>query len=187
LVGTVDSLTAHLLVAGPTLIDPNFARTVVLIAAHSEEGAMGVILNRPTETTVAEAASELADVVEAAEDELVYAGGPVQPQGVVVLAEFEDPEEAAALVLDDIGFLAADRDGIAPPSGTRRARVFAGHSGWGPGQLEAELERDDWIVEPVTREDIFEVDPAALWAAVLERKGGQFALVARMPLDPSMN
>lgn len=182
----MDSLAAHLLIAGPTLIDPNFARTVVLIAAHSEEGAMGVVLNRPSETAVTEAAPELDELVED-DEEPVFAGGPVQPEGVIVLAEFEEPAEAAALVLGDIGFLAAGEETVAPPGGTRRARVFAGHAGWGPGQLESELERDDWIVEPAETEDLFAPAPAGLWGAVLERKGGPYALLARMPLDPSMN
>lgn len=182
----MNSLAAHLLIAGPTLIDPNFARTVVLIAAHSEEGAMGVVLNRPSDTAVTEAAPELDELVDD-DGEPVFAGGPVQPEGVIVLAEFEDPAQAAALVLGDIGFLAAGDETVAPPGGTRRARVFAGHAGWGPGQLESELERDDWIVEPAETEDLFAPEPAGLWGTVLERKGGRYALLARMPLDPSMN
>ena len=66
-------------------------------------------------------------------------------------------------------------------------RVFAGLAGWGPGQLESELERDDWIVEPAIAEDVFTADADGLWSTVLERKGGQYALVARMPPDPSVN
>ncbi len=104
-----------------------------------------------------------------------------------MLAEFEEPAHAAALVLGDIGFLAAGEETVAPPGGTRRARVFAGHAGWGPGQLELELERDDWIVEPAVTEDLFASEPTGLWGSVLERKGGRYALLARMPLDPSMN
>jgi putative transcriptional regulator len=67
------------------------------------------------------------------------------------------------------------------------SRVFAGYAGWGPGQLDGELERDDWIVEPAQVADVFSEEPEALWGAVLERKGGQYALVARMPDDPSQN
>jgi putative transcriptional regulator len=83
------------------------------------------------------------------------------------------------------------RDHSAPGSSvktsSRRARVFAGHSGWGPGQLEAEMEREDWIVAPLRREDVFTEEPGALWSRVLQRKGGEFALMARMPYDPSVN
>lgn len=181
----MESLRGQLLVAGPDLLDPNFRRTVVLISEHGEEGAMGVVLNRRSEHPVAEAVPDLADLVEPGER--VHIGGPVQPTGVVVLAEFDDTSAAAAVVLDDVGFLSAEADMEALEEVTRRVRVFAGISGWGPGQLESELERDDWIVEPARREDLFGDDPEGLWSRVLERKGGRYALVARMPLDPSMN
>jgi putative transcriptional regulator len=180
----VDSLRGQLLIAGPTLVDPNFSRTVVLVLEHSEEGAMGLVLNRPVEPTVGEAAPELADVVD--DDEHLFSGGPVQPSGVIVLAEFTDPDDAAMLVVDGVGPLAASADLHTVSVVDGRARAFAGHAGWGPGQLEAELERDDWIVEPATPDDVFE-DADGLWSAVLERKGGQYALVARMPPDPSLN
>ena len=71
--------------------------------------------------------------------------------------------------------------------GAGRIRVFAGYAGWGPGQLDDELEREDWIVDPAQATDVFSEDPEALWGSVLERKGGQYALVARMPEDPSLN
>jgi putative transcriptional regulator len=181
----VESLRGKLLIAGPDLLDPNFHRTVVLIADHGDEGAMGVVLNRRSEHTVDEAVPDLGELVDP--DEHVHVGGPVQPTGVVVLAEFDDPSEAATTVLGDVGFVAAGSDVDGLPAITRRARVFAGHAGWGPGQLEAELERDDWIVEAADREDLFCADPDHLWSRVLERKGGSYALVARMPPDPSMN
>jgi putative transcriptional regulator len=181
----MDSLRGQLLIASPTLTDPNFDRTVVLIAEHGEEGAMGVVLNRVSELDVEEAAPALAGLVEPGA--AVHAGGPVQPTAVVIVAEFEEPERAAAIVLDRIGFVAADSDFDSLPAEVRRVRVFAGLAGWGPGQLEAELERDDWIVEPAAPEDVFAADPDSLWSTVLERKGGQYALVARMPPDPSLN
>jgi putative transcriptional regulator len=68
-----------------------------------------------------------------------------------------------------------------------KARAFAGHSGWGPGQLDAELEQGGWILEPATTQDAFSAEPQELWSQVLSRKGGSYALVARMPADPSMN
>jgi len=111
----------------------------------------------------------------------------VEPAAVVVLAEFEDPFEAAALVLEDVGFVSADVvDGEELPE-VRRARVFAGYAGWGPGQLEAELEEPSWILEPALPEDVFAAEPETLWSGVLRRKGGQFALLATMPPDPSVN
>jgi putative transcriptional regulator len=176
----MNSLKGQLLLAGAGLHDPNFRRTVVLIADHSDEGAMGVVLNRPAEVSVAEAAPELSVLVEP--DEPVFVGGPVEPQSVLVLAEFEDPDESPSLVLADIGFLPAETD-MAPE--TRRARVFAGYAGWSPGQLEAELEEDSWILEPAHPDDVFA--EADLWAEVLRRKGGQFAVLALMPPDLSLN
>jgi putative transcriptional regulator len=94
---------------------------------------------------------------------------------------------AALVVLHDIGFMPADSDLDDFADMARRARVFAGYAGWGPGQLEEELEREDWILEEAERDEVFTADPDALWRAVLERKGGQYALVARMPDDPSLN
>jgi putative transcriptional regulator len=181
----MSSLRGQLLVASPALHDPNFARTVVLIAEHDENGAMGIVLNRAAELPVADAAPVLSDIVEPGA--LVHEGGPVQPTSVVILAQFEDPEQAAVPVLSDVGFVAGDTDFDALADELLRARVFAGLAGWGPGQLEAELERDDWILEPARPDDVFTDEPDALWSAVLDRKGGSFALVARMPDDPSLN
>src|SRR4051795_4322949 len=179
------SLQGKLLVASPALSDPNFARAVIAIANHDEDGALGIVLNRPSETEVVEAVPELDGVVH--DDEIVYVGGPVQPASIVVLAEFEDPAEAAFLVVGGIGLVSdrtgLDRLGVA----TARRRVYAGYTGWGPGQLEAELEREDWIVEPAQPQDVFAAEPAELWGSVLQRKGGQFRLLARMPVDPSVN
>jgi putative transcriptional regulator len=181
----MDSLRGKLLVASPSLLDPNFRRTVVLIAEHGEDGAMGVILNRASELEVDDAAPSLAELAEPGAR--VHAGGPVQPTAVVLMAEFDDPAAAATLVVDDVGFVAAETDFDSLGSAVRRLRVFAGLAGWAPGQLEAELERRDWIVETARPDDVFHEDVDALWSTVLERKGGQFALVARMPDDPSMN
>jgi putative transcriptional regulator len=180
----VESLRGHLLIAGPGLVDPNFRRTVVLVGEHSDEGALGVILNRASEATVDEAVPELALLVDGLG--LVHVGGPVQPSAIVVLADFEEPDRAGSLVVDSIGFLPAEVDpdelGV-----LRRARVFAGYAGWGPGQLDAELEDGSWIVEPAVPDDVFTVVPEELWGDVLRRKGGPFEVLASMPLDPSLN
>jgi putative transcriptional regulator len=181
-----ESLRGKLLIAGPTLLDPNFARTVVLIAEHTEEGAMGIVLNRPAETLVDEAVPDLAWM--ATDDERVWVGGPVAETAVIVLAEWERPELAGALVEEDLGFVGAEADEPAQLDGAiRRARVFAGHAGWGPGQLESELAEESWIVEAPRREEIFTDDAEHLWSAVLRRMGNAFALLATMPPDPRMN
>lgn len=178
-------LTGQLLLASPALIDPNFRRTVVLVGVHNDDGAMGVILNRPSETTVAEAVPQLEAVVDS--EEPVYVGGPVQPSSVVLLAEFLDPTPAALLVLGRIGFPSGgtDVDGLA--DSTERRRVFAGYAGWSGGQLDEELDQGDWIAHPAVPDDVFTESPGQLWARVLQRKGGSYALLARMPVDPSVN
>lgn len=180
----MESLKGHLLIAGPGLVDPNFWRAVVLVGEHSEEGALGVVLNRSSETSVTEAVPELALLAE--DIGAVHVGGPVQQSAVVVLADFVDASDAESLVLDTIGFLPSEVDPIALGE-LRRARVYVGYSGWGPGQLDEELEGGSWIVEPALAEDVFTSDPDGLWSAVLRRKGGPFAVLASMPPDPSRN
>jgi putative transcriptional regulator len=181
-----DSLRGKLLIAGPTLLDPNFARTVVLIAEHTDDGAMGLVLNRPAETLIDEAVPDLAWM--ATDDDRVWVGGPVAETAVIVLAEWDRPELAGALVDGDLGFVGAEADQPAQLDGAiRRARVFAGHAGWGPGQLESELAEEAWIVEPPLRDEVFTDDPDGLWSAVLRRKGSRFALLSTMPPDPSVN
>jgi putative transcriptional regulator len=171
-----NSLRGQLLIASPSLYD-YFRRAVVLVLEHDDEGAMGVILNRVSETTVAEAVPDLAEV--AGDDELVRVGGPVAPQAVVALAEFEDPPTEP--VLGAVGLI--DPDDLSAE--VARTRVFAGYAGWAPGQLDGELDQEAWIVEPARPEDLFH--DGDLWPVALQRKGGGFSLLATMPADPSLN
>ncbi len=178
----MESVRGQLLIAGPTLLDANFWRTVVLVVEHTEEGALGLVLNRPSETTVSDAV-ELGEALDG--DDLLYIGGPVQPAAVVVLARFEDPADVMLVAFDDVGVLGGGEE---PEAGdVIEARAFVGHAGWGEGQLDSELERGDWILERATRDDVFTDSPRELWSSVLTRKGGSYALVARMPPDPSWN
>lgn len=180
----MESLRGQLLIAGPDLWDPNFRRTVLFIGHHDEEGAVGVILNRAADVTVAEAVPPLGSLVPA--DEMLFIGGPVQPQAAVVVADFEDPSVASILALETIGFLPPET-GPDVEAAIRRARVFAGYAGWGPGQLEAEMAEDSWIVEPARPSDVFAPDPSRLWEDVLKRKGFAFHLLRLMPFDPTAN
>ncbi|MFB3737817.1 MAG: YqgE/AlgH family protein [Candidatus Velamenicoccus archaeovorus] len=180
----MESLRGQLLIAGAGLWDPNFRRSVVLVGHHDEGGAVGVVLNRATEVAVDVAVPPLADLVEPGER--LFIGGPVQPQSAVVVADFERPEQIDVLALDTIGFL-PEEVGPDQVGGIRRARVYAGYAGWGPGQLEAELEEDSWIVEPARPEDVFTPEPEHLWSDVLRRKGPAFDLLRLMPEDPSTN
>lgn len=180
-----ESLSGQLLLASPALEDPNFKRAVVLIGVHSEEGAMGVVLNRPSVVTVAEAVPALEQAVDGLEP--VYVGGPVQPTSIVFVAEFLDPSPAGLLVLGRIGFPQPDADIEELTEATQRRRVFAGYAGWGEGQLDAEIDNGDWIAQAALPDDVFTEVLEELWSAVLMRKGGGYALLARMPLDPSVN
>ena len=179
------SLRGKLLIATPSLTDPNFWRAVVLVAEHSEEGAMGLVLNRPLEVLVADAVEPLTALVDV--DDSVYQGGPVEPQAVLALAEFADPADAVSLAFDEIGFVSSDPDVEALQSTVRRARVFAGYAGWSAGQLEEELAEDAWIVEPAQPADVFAEDASELWSSVLRRRGALGMMLAMMPADPSVN
>jgi putative transcriptional regulator len=157
----------------------------VLVTEHNEEGAAGLVLNRRSETAVAEAVPDLVPLVP--DEELVYLGGPVEQSAVLVLARFDDPEAAAMLVVGDVGFVPGDGDFGLLAGTTRNARVFAGYAGWGPGQLEVELEEESWIVEAVDGFDLFAEAEIDLWSSVLRDKGGVYRVVALMPDDPSQN
>lgn len=178
------SLRGHLLIAGASLWDPNFRRSVVLIGHHDEEGAVGVILNDAANVAVTDSIPPLGSLVPP--NEPLFIGGPVSPQAAVVIADFEDPSVAEILALDTIGFLPPET-GPEVGRGIRRARVFAGYAGWGPGQLEAEMAQDSWIVEPARPDDVFTPDPSRLWEDVLKRKGSRYDLLRSMPLDPTQN
>lgn len=179
------SLRGQLLVSGPSLVDPNFRHTVVLLGEHGDEGAMGIVLNRRSEVAVGDAVPPLAALV--GRNELVYLGGPVQPEAIVVLADFAEPRRAGELVLGSVGFLPGELDGAAALGDLHAVRVFAGYAGWGRGQLEAELEEGSWLVFRARTSDVFTERPAELWRDVLRREGGKYTLLASLPADPRVN
>ncbi len=173
-----DSLRGQLLIAAPQLSD-YFRRTVVLVVEHTDEGAMGVVLNRPTETAVAEAVPALAELAEP--DDVIHAGGPVAPDAVIALGDFEEPDQAGTPVAGSLGLVDPERRtprcggcacSPAMPGGRRASSTGAG------GQ-------EAWIVGPVGDDDPFTDDD--LWPDALQRKGGAYALLATMPVDPSLN
>lgn len=173
-----------LLIASGSLMDPNFRRTVVVITEHSDLGAVGLVLNRPAPVTVAEATPDLASLVEPGSP--IFVGGPVQQEAAIVLADFESFNDFGRIVVGSIGLLAT-YNGEGDDPAIKRARVFAGYAGWGPGQLESEADEDAWIIEDAFPEDIFTDEPTKLWSAVLARKGGSYRLLSLMPEDPSNN
>jgi putative transcriptional regulator len=184
MIGAVGSLTGHLLLSNASLFDPNFRRTVVLVGHHDEEGAVGVVLNRPFDVTVGDVVPPLAALVPPGEP--LFHGGPVQPEAAVVVADFADPSKAGVIAFGTIGFLAEEVD-VGESGVVRRARVYAGYSGWGPGQLESELAEDAWLVTAARPEDVFLDDPDLLWDQVLARLGRGYAFMRTMPFDPSSN
>src|SRR3982074_2389919 len=180
----METLRGSLLLAAGGLFAPTFRRTVVLIAEHGEEGALGLVLNRPAKIRVQDAAPVLSGLVEP--EAPLFVGGPVQPEAVLVLAEFPAPVRADRPVGGTVGFADPDLD-PALVQGIVRARVFAGYSGWGPGQLEGEMGESAWIVEPALPGDGLTSEPEPLWMAVLRRKGGEYRMLSLMPDDPSSN
>lgn len=178
------TMKGQLLISAGGLYDPNFRHTVVLIGEHDSRGAVGVVLNRPSEIRVADAVPPLGELVGPAD--VIHEGGPVEPRQPVLLAELRRPDLVDVLAFGAVGFLTGDVD-PALRENLVRARVFAGHAGWGAGQLEAEMDEGAWILEPATAADVFTNDPGTLWRRVLERKGPPYDRIARIPFDPSTN
>lgn len=181
------SLKGRLLVATPSLGDPNFERTVVLLLEHGDGGALGLVLNRPSDLDVAGPLPDWARAV--ADPAVVFVGGPVAPNAALCLARLAPGghTEAFQPVLGAVGTmdLDADPDEVLPR--LDRIRVFAGYAGWGPGQLEGEIEAGGWFVIDAEPADALSPDPEALWAAVLRRQRGSLALFAGYPPDPTAN
>ena len=180
----MDTLKGKLLLAGGALFDDNFRQTVVLIGGHDEDGAFGLVLNRPLDVTVGASLPPLVALTGA--DARLFRGGPVAMDAPVLLVRLSDPTGLDVPILGSTGLLTGDLTSDVQ-SHVVDARVFIGHAGWGAGQLEAELEAGAWIVEPATEDDVFTREPESLWRRVLERKGPDFARLARVPFDPSLN
>jgi putative transcriptional regulator len=183
----VTSMAGQLLVATPMLADPNFARAVVLLLDHGDDGALGVVVNRPTEIPVSEVLPDWQPVVSS--PGVFFQGGPVSLDGALgLVAPVGDglPPGARSvpggLALVDLD---TPTDQVTPQiSG---ARIFAGYAGWGAEQLEKEIEEGAWYVVDALPVDPFRADAADLWRLVLRRQRGPLALVSTFPADPSLN
>jgi putative transcriptional regulator len=184
---TDDLLKGRLLVATPNLGDPNFERTVVLVLEHGHEGALGVVLNRPSDLDLAEPLPEWARA--AAHPPVVFIGGPVAPSAAVCLARVANGGGASGWepLMGPLGTLDLDSDPDEAIPRLDEIRVFAGYAGWGPGQLESEIEAGGWFVVDAEATDPLSPAPENLWAAVLRRQRGTLALFAAFPSDPTMN
>lgn len=184
--GAPENRRGRLLVASPALQDPNFQRAVVLMLEHSTEGALGLVLNHPTTLLARDALpGPLAEAMSLGEH--IHRGGPVQPEAVIVLAEFDRPEMAASIAFADVGVVDPDAESDGLDAGVRSLRAFGGYAGWSGGQLEQEIAEEAWIDAEPESADVFTAEAEGLWARVLERKGGAWRIIARMPDDPSQN
>ena len=179
----VESLAGKLLISSPSLVDPNFRRTVVLMTHHDEEGAVGLVLSRPSELRIAEAVPDLDDLPCA--DEVVYVGGPVQPEAVVVLVELDEPHEEAQPIVGRVAYMPPGVEtwealGLARPGVRRLLRLGPGPARGGArgAGVDRRAARSRATSSPPTRMSS---------GAVLQRKGGLYSLIASMPYDPSLN
>jgi putative transcriptional regulator len=180
----------RLLVANPLLPDPNFDRTVVLLLAHSDEGALGVVLNRPSEMLVGSPLPGWASL--AADPPVVFLGGPVSHESVICLANSSGhPSSTSAegwqAVTETVGTLDLSLDPDAVSTRFRQLRVFAGYAGWAPGQLESEMDAGAWWVVQAEPGDVFSDAPERLWTRVLRRQPNSLAMVSYFPANVASN
>ncbi len=182
----------QLLVATPALVDPNFDHTVVLLLDYDEDGALGVVLNRPSPVPVGEILSDWSEV--AGEPGVLFHGGPVSTDSALAVARLAAPggepdEEPVGWrrLFDDTGIVDLDAPTELVAPAVTGLRIFAGYAGWSSEQLDAEIEEGSWYVVPSTPADVFDGDPAGLWMRVLRRQPGELAWVSTRPVDPTFN
>jgi putative transcriptional regulator len=183
----VTGTTGRLLVAEPMLGDPNFDRTVVLMVQHTADGALGLVLNRPTDVAVADALPEWGSV--ATDPGVLHLGGPVEEHSGWCLARAREPDglDGFVPVVGDLGLVDLELDPADVAASFHAVRLYAGYSGWGPGQLEHEIASDTWFVADAEPADPFLPEGPGLWKRILARQGGPIARLALFPPDPSLN
>ena len=184
-------IKVQFLIAGKQMRDPNFYRSVVLMVEHGESGSMGLVVNRPSNGSGARALSEHFDLPES--DQLVYVGGPVEPAALFVLHSAGEFEAEASDVVPGI-FVGSSPDvfervieQVVGGSDDLEFRVFAGCAGWGPGQLEGELEHGDWHILPAVAPEILPGDPYTLWDELVERIHKTNRTIPPTPGNPEWN
>jgi len=185
---SVDRLTGRLLVATPTLEDPNFRRTVVLMLDHGEDGALGIVVNRPLEVDVSAVLPAWQPYT--TNPGRLFQGGPVQLDSalglVAVPGDGREPE-GVRRIIGSLGLVDLDTSPDALAGDVAGLRIFAGYAGWSSGQLEGEIGEGAWYVVDAEPRDPFTDAPEGLWRAVLRRQRGDLALVSTYPDDPTMN
>lgn len=175
------SYKGQLIVARPELLDDNFDRTITVILDHTDEGALGLVLNRPTHELLGDYFSGWVDL--APEPQVLYEGGPVERDGLIALAKGRDTGDLG-LGLHTVDL---DNDPALAAVEFTQLRVFAGHAGWGPGQLEGEMANGAWWTVAATDDDVFSATPDELWSKVLKRADTELQWYAHYPKDPSLN
>jgi len=181
----VSSTRARLLVATPELVDPNFHRSVVLVLEHNDDGALGVVLNRPRLVGGAEVVPQWADRL--AFPSRLHSGGPVSEDSVIGLALGPAGGiDGLSPLLGQLGVVDLHRSPEDLP-GVEPVRLFAGYSGWSAGQLDAELVAGGWVVVDAIPEDALSTEPEGLWSVVLARQPGLLGHLSGYPDDPSAN
>lgn len=169
-----------LLVASRDLGDPNFARTVVLLVQHDEEGAMGLIVNRESRLTLAKVFDDMKGAKE--NTERAYLGGPVGRTGVLALLRSKTKVEDTKLVFGDVYLVSSKpvvEKTLASHAGSNRFRAYLGYAGWGPGQLEHEVELGGWFIFRANSEMVFAPDPESIWQRLIQATESQIARVVR--------
>ena len=181
------SLRGRLLVATPALHEPVFDRTVILMLEHGEEGALGLVLNRPSELELADTVPEWEPF--AAPPAVVFSGGPVAPGTAICLARSESAVEAEAWtgLFGGLGALNIAKGPDEVDQVVDQVRVFSGHAGWAPGQLEGEIAAGAWFTVDAETDDALTSRPLDLWPRVLRRQKGKVAIFAAFPADPLLN
>ena len=177
----------QLLVATPRLADPNFNRTVILLLDHDEDGAIGVVLNRPMELPLGAVLPAWAEVV--AEPHLLFNGGPVSRESALAvgLSLGEGPSHSFWPLVGDFGLVDLDAEPGDLLSDLIGLRVFSGYAGWGHEQLTAEIAEGSWYVVNTAPTDLLTSQPEELWRRIMRRQPGELAFLATMPDDPTLN
>ena len=180
--------TGRLLVATPAVEGEVFGRSVVLILHHDDDGAQGVVLNKPLTAEVDSVLPGWQRVVTA--PPVLFQGGPVSTSsalGLVTVPGDEPEPLAVKRLFGSIGIVDLDVPTPVVEAELAGLRIFAGYAGWDAGQLEAEISRGDWYVVDTEVRDPFTSTPGTLWREVLRRQSDSLAFVANFPDDPSMN
>ncbi len=202
----MESLKGSLLIAAPSLVDPNFARTVVLMAEHNKDGALGLVLNRPASIKLSKLWGTIAKEEkeeEVVSEDVAFTGGPVQKNALLFLHGHPEVAGDAEPIIPGVymggeievlgkllrgevqtGELEA---GAAQRERDVRVRVFCGYSGWGAGQLDREMEAGGWLTLPAKSDHIFHDEPLKLWGQTMKSLGGEYSFFSLMPPKPELN